>query len=80
VLCGRDAVQVRPTAGAKLDLATVERKLLSAGVVSRNEFFVRCALRDSSLSLIVFPDGRAMVHGTSDKALARSTYARYVGA
>jgi adenylyltransferase/sulfurtransferase len=31
------------------------------------------------LSLTVFPDGRALVHGTTDPAAARSIYAKYVG-
>ena len=29
--------------------------------------------------LTVFPDGRAIVKGTSDTGLARSLYARYIG-
>jgi adenylyltransferase/sulfurtransferase len=30
--------------------------------------------------MTVFPDGRAIVKGTTDIGLARSLYARYVGA
>jgi adenylyltransferase/sulfurtransferase len=33
-----------------------------------------------SHTLTVFPDGRALVQGTTDTGLARSLYARYVGA
>jgi hypothetical protein len=29
--------------------------------------------------LIVFPTGRALVRGTSDAAVARALYAKYVG-
>jgi hypothetical protein len=29
--------------------------------------------------MILFPDGRAIVKGTTDEATARSLYARYVG-
>ena len=29
--------------------------------------------------LTVFPDGRAIVKGTTDPAVARSVYARYIG-
>jgi molybdopterin-synthase adenylyltransferase len=30
--------------------------------------------------LTVFPDGRAIVKGTTDTGIARGVYARYVGA
>jgi adenylyltransferase/sulfurtransferase len=30
--------------------------------------------------MTIFPDGRAIVKGTQDVALARSLYARYIGA
>jgi molybdopterin-synthase adenylyltransferase len=41
---------------------------------------VRCTLSESGLALTVFPDGRAIIKGTTDSAVARSIYARYVGA
>ena len=31
-------------------------------------------------TLTVFPDGRALIQGTTDIALARTLYARFVGA
>jgi len=30
-------------------------------------------------TLTIFPDGRALVQGTTDTGLARSLYARFVG-
>jgi molybdopterin/thiamine biosynthesis adenylyltransferase len=33
-----------------------------------------------ALTVTVFPDGRALIHGTTDPALARSVYARLIGA
>jgi molybdopterin-synthase adenylyltransferase len=29
--------------------------------------------------MTLFPDGRAIIKGTTDKTIARSLYARYVG-
>jgi TATA-box binding protein (TBP) (component of TFIID and TFIIIB) len=72
---------VRPHAnGATLDLRAVAVKLAAFGSVDENAFFVRCQLTEPRLTLTIFPDGRALVHGTSDKSLARSAYARYIGA
>jgi molybdopterin-synthase adenylyltransferase len=79
-LCGRNTVQVRPASnGSSIDLDTAADRLKSAGAVERSPFFVRCMLRDSNLSITLFPDGRAMVHGTADLAAARSIYARFIG-
>jgi adenylyltransferase/sulfurtransferase len=79
-LCGRNTVQVRPAQdGSPIDLDAVAARLASVGLVDRTRFFVRCAPRDSDLTLTLFPDGRAMVHGTNDPAAARSLYARFVG-
>jgi adenylyltransferase/sulfurtransferase len=80
-LCGRDTVQVRPaSSNVKLNPDEVERRLAAVGDVQRTPFLIRCALRDGGLKVTVFMDGRALVHGTDDAAVARSTYARYIGA
>jgi adenylyltransferase/sulfurtransferase len=79
-LCGRNTVQIRPASGdAKIDLASLALKLEPVGAVERHPFLIRCILSEGALSLTVFLDGRAMVHGTSDTALARSIYAKFVG-
>ena len=36
--------------------------------------------RGTSYEVTVFPDGRAIVKGTDDPGLARSIYAKFVGA
>ncbi|MGH9392542.1 MAG: hypothetical protein ACRD1E_00085 [Terriglobales bacterium] len=33
----------------------------------------------SPVEMMIFPDGRALVKGTTDPGLARSLYARYIG-
>jgi adenylyltransferase/sulfurtransferase len=46
-------------------------------VVRANEYALR--FTTGAYELTVFPDGRAIVKGTSDTGIARSLYARYVG-
>ena len=36
--------------------------------------------RDKPYQLTLFPDGRAIVHGTHEPKVARSLYAKFVGA
>jgi adenylyltransferase/sulfurtransferase len=77
VLCGRDAVQVRPPRGARVDLQALAGRLAGVGRVVANEYLVRFEAGDGEL--VVFPDGRAIVKGVKDAAQARSLYAKYVG-
>ena len=79
VLCGRDAVQVRPGREAQVDLgALAERVGASADVRAVNEHLVRFVVPEGEL--VVFRDGRAIVKNVRDTAQARSLYAKYVGA
>lgn len=77
-LCGRNAVQIHERS-RPVDLAGLARQLepVAAGAVRFNEFALRAAVEDCELT--VFPDGRAIIKGTTDVAVARSLYARYVG-
>ncbi len=76
-LCGRDAVQLheRPR---PLDLAALAAALAPLGEVRANEYALR--FHAPPYELTVFPDGRAIVKGTGDVGVARSLYARYIGA
>jgi adenylyltransferase/sulfurtransferase len=76
-LCGRDAIQVSPGRAQALDLAELGRRLEATGPVSVSDFLVRC--RVDGHEMTVFADGRAIIKGTADLAVARSLYARYVG-
>jgi molybdopterin/thiamine biosynthesis adenylyltransferase len=76
-LCGRNAVQIHERA-RPVDLPELARKLGAIAVVRANEFALRVAL--DPYELTVFPDGRAIIKGTTDVGVARSLYARYVGA
>ena len=79
-LCGRNAVQVRPPRGttAALDLSALAERLRPTGEVASNDFLLR--LRVDGYEVTVFPDARAIIKGTDDPAVARTIYARYVGA
>jgi hypothetical protein len=76
-LCGRNAVQIHERA-RPLDLGELAGRLGALAPVRANEFALRVTL--DSYELTVFPDGRAIVKGTTDVGVARSIYARYVGA
>lgn len=75
-LCGRNAVQIHERR-RPVDLPQLARQLAPAGEVRVNEFALRAAI--DSYELTVFPDGRAIIKGTTDIGVARSLYARYVG-
>ncbi|CAN5399400.1 molybdopterin-synthase adenylyltransferase MoeB [soil metagenome] len=80
-LCGRNAVQVTPRVGAKLDLSSLANQLKASGTVSANKFLVKFAVNDASedYEFTIFSDGRAIVKGTDDADRARVLYAKYVG-
>lgn len=78
VLCGRNAVQLVPPTRQGVSLAELEVKLAGVGRITRNAFLLRLSV--DSYVLTVFPDGRAIINGTDDIAVARSLYSRYVGA
>jgi len=75
-LCGRSAVQVQEREQS-LDLAELKARLERIGEVRANEFAVRFFVPPYEMT--IFPDGRAIIKGTSDVGLARSLYARYIG-
>ncbi len=78
-MCGRDSVQIHER-GRRLDLDELGRRIAQgpADGLHHNEFLLR--FRVAPYELTVFTDGRAIVKGTKDPAVARSLYARYIGA
>jgi molybdopterin-synthase adenylyltransferase len=77
-LCGRDAVLVRASSKEPPALADIAARLRPLGDVLVNEHVLR--FRTAEHELTLFADGRAIVKGTSDPALARSLVSRYLGA
>jgi adenylyltransferase/sulfurtransferase len=77
-LCGRDSVQIHQRQPRKLDLNALQARLAQFGPVRANNYLLKCLL--DPYELTVFPDGRAIVKGTQDPAVARGLYAKYIGA
>ncbi len=75
-LCGRNAVQIHERS-RPLDLAQLRAALLPLGEVRSNEFALR--FFPAPYEMTIFPDGRAIIKGTTDTGIARSLYAKYVG-
>ncbi len=75
-LCGRNSVQIhehhRP-----VDFAEMETRLRPHGKVRSNNLLLRFERGENVIT--VFPDGRALIQGTTDVTQARSLYARFIG-
>jgi adenylyltransferase/sulfurtransferase len=75
-LCGRNSVQIHER-HRPIDFAEMDRRLQPHGIVRRNDFVLKFWHEPYEMTL--FPDGRAIIKGTTDTAAARSLYARFVG-
>ena len=79
-LCGRNSIQIRPAREASFSLDSMALKLSSIGRVERTPYFLRCHPHEPrNVSLMLFADGRVIIHGTSEPQRARSLYARFIG-
>jgi molybdopterin-synthase adenylyltransferase len=85
-LCGRNAVQINPRNGSKLDLQEMANRLQSAGGISNvsaNKFLLKFNAPGgddgTGLEITVFPDSRAIIKGTKKVPDARTAYAKYIG-
>jgi molybdopterin/thiamine biosynthesis adenylyltransferase len=76
-LCGRNSIQINRRDGTQLDLAALASRLAPLAKLEGNRFLLKIAI--DGYQLTVFPDGRAVVSGTTDPGVAKSLYARYVG-
>ncbi|MBK5485527.1 thiazole biosynthesis adenylyltransferase ThiF [Peribacillus butanolivorans] len=78
VLCGRDTVQVRPPKPLKLQLEKLAKDLNGSGyLVKVNPFLLSC--EKNGERMVVFQDGRALVHGTKDMVHAKAMYQSILG-
>jgi molybdopterin/thiamine biosynthesis adenylyltransferase len=75
-LCGRNSVQIHERQ-RPVDLVEMTERLKPHGTVRHNDFVLKFWREPYEMTL--FPDGRAIIKGTTDTAVARSLYARYVG-
>ena len=77
-MCGRDSVQIHERSRT-LDLKALQERLSPIVADARcNDFLLR--FRVPPYELTVFTDGRAIIKGTTDPTVARSLYAKYLGA
>jgi molybdopterin-synthase adenylyltransferase len=75
-LCGRNSVQIHER-HRPIDLAKMSLRLKPHGSVRHNDFVLK--FWPDPYEMTLFPDGRAIIKGTTDASVARSLYARYVG-
>ncbi len=75
-LCGRNSVQIHERA-RPIDFGEMSQRLTPHGVVRHNDFVLKFWHEPYEMTL--FRDGRAIIKGTTDTAVARSLYSRYVG-
>ncbi len=75
-LCGRNSVQIHERQ-RPIDFAEMDRRLQPHGSVRHNDFVLK--FWHDPYEMTLFPDGRAIIKGTTDAAVARSLYARFVG-
>ncbi|MBP2078853.1 ThiF family adenylyltransferase [Oceanobacillus polygoni] len=77
VLCGRDAVQIRPPKTKVFELKVFTERL-NGNVTNLiiNPFLLSCGFDE--YRIVFFRDGRAIVHGTNDTKVARSIYTRFL--
>jgi adenylyltransferase/sulfurtransferase len=76
-LCGRNAVQVAHRTASRLNFEDLAHHLGQLGDVSYNRFLLK--FQADGHEFTVFPDGRAIIKGTSDVDKARTLYAKYIG-
>jgi adenylyltransferase/sulfurtransferase len=77
-LCGRNAVQIGLRGASRIDFRALAGRLEPLGQVAFNDFLLRFRVDDYDIT--VFPDARSIIRGTTDPAIARGLYARYIGA
>jgi molybdopterin-synthase adenylyltransferase len=75
-LCGRNSVQIHERQ-RPVDFAEISTRLQPLGNVRHNNFVLKFWREPYEITL--FPDGRAIIKGTTDTAIARSLYARFIG-
>ncbi len=76
-LCGRNSVQIHER-HRPIDFAELAVRLAPHGEVRHTEYVLKFLRPPYELTL--FPDGRAIIKGTTDTGVARSFYARFIGA
>ena len=88
-LCGRNAVQITPAHSNgqdHLNLGEFAQRLVAHGSFTHNAFLLRGEFnserngKGEPIELTLFANGRAIIKGTTEPEVARSIYAKYIGA
>lgn len=79
VLCGRDTVHIRPSADSFIPLLPAVQRIkqgenATVKVLAANSFLISVMLEE--LRFVLFADGRALIHGSSDVEEAKQAYRR----
>ncbi|MFF2447306.1 thiazole biosynthesis adenylyltransferase ThiF [Neobacillus sp. NPDC058068] len=78
VLCGRDTVQIRPSNKGEISLDNLAGQLSALGyTVKGNPYLLSVEI--GAERMVIFQDGRALIHGTKDLTHAKSLYQRILG-
>jgi hypothetical protein len=77
-LCGRDTVQINPRNGGEINMSETAQRLKKNGKVSGNPYLLRF-FPNNEITMVLFKDGRVLIHGTNDTVKAKSYYAKYIG-
>ena len=75
-LCGRNSVQIHERQRT-INFTQLQAQLAPHGQVRYNSFALKFVREPHEITL--FPDGRAIIKGTSDPVVARSLYTRFIG-
>lgn len=77
VLCGRDAVQIRPAKAVHYDLPKLAQQLQAYGEIHYNHYLLACQAQD--YRIVIFEDGRVVIHGVATIEQAKIIYYRLLG-
>ncbi len=77
ILCGRNAVQLSADRKREVNLPDLAGRLDGVGRLQQNDYLLRLFV--DAYVITLFSDGRAIVGGTDDPAVARTVFAKYVG-
>ena len=75
-LCGRNSVQIHERE-RQINFSEISARLQPYGQVKHNDLILKFWHKEHEITL--FPDGRAIIKGTTDPAVARTLYARFIG-
>jgi molybdopterin/thiamine biosynthesis adenylyltransferase len=80
ILCGRNAVQIQPSAPkAAIDFDRLADRLAAVATSPIRCTSYMLTARIGAHELTLFPDGRAIIKGTDSPEEARTIYAKYIG-